>query len=73
MIITIRLAALQLARAELSKLLTTRALPASFAIAIVLAVGSVIIRRTHRPRPPAHPDSARLPRQLGARPVDPAQ
>jgi hypothetical protein len=43
MIITLRLAALRTARAELSNLLTTRTLPASFAIAIVLAVGSVII------------------------------
>ena len=34
---------LQLARAELRKLFTTRALPVSFAIAIVLAIGSVII------------------------------
>ena len=33
----------RLARAELRKLFTTRALPVSFAIAIVLAVGSVII------------------------------
>jgi len=36
-------ATLRLARAELRKLFTTRALPVSFAIAIVLAVGSVII------------------------------
>jgi hypothetical protein len=34
---------LRLARAELRKLFTTRALPVSFAIAIVLAIGSVII------------------------------
>jgi ABC-2 type transport system permease protein len=34
---------LRLARAELRKLFTTRALPVSFAIAIVLAVGSVIV------------------------------
>ena len=34
---------IRLARAELRKLFTTRALPASFAIAIVLAIGSVII------------------------------
>jgi ABC-2 type transport system permease protein len=34
---------IRLARAELRKLVTTRALPASFAIAIVLAIGSVII------------------------------
>jgi hypothetical protein len=33
----------RLARAELRKLFTTRALPVSFAIAIVLAIGSVII------------------------------
>jgi hypothetical protein len=32
-----------LARAELRKLFTTRALPVSFAVAIVLAIGSVII------------------------------
>jgi len=37
-------ATLRLARAELRKLFTTRALPVSFAIAIVLAVGSVIIQ-----------------------------
>lgn len=36
-------ATLRLARAELRKLFTTRALPVSFAIAIVLAVGSVIV------------------------------
>jgi ABC-2 type transport system permease protein len=34
---------IRLARAELRKLFTTRALPVSFAIAIVLAIGSVII------------------------------
>ena len=34
---------LRLARAELRKLFTTKALPVSFAIAIVLAIGSVII------------------------------
>ena len=34
---------LRLVRAELRKLVTTRALPVSFAIAIVLAIGSVII------------------------------
>jgi ABC-2 type transport system permease protein len=34
---------LRLARAELRKLFTTRALPVSFAIAIVLAIGSVIV------------------------------
>jgi len=34
---------IRLARAELRKLFTTRALPVSFAIAIVLAVGSVIV------------------------------
>ena len=33
----------RLARAELRKLFTTKALPVSFAIAIVLAIGSVII------------------------------
>jgi hypothetical protein len=33
----------RLARAELRKAFTTRALPVSFAIAIVLAIGSVII------------------------------
>ena len=36
-------ATLRLVRAELRKLFTTRALPVSFAIAIVLAIGSVII------------------------------
>ena len=34
---------IRLARAELRKLFTTRALPVSFAIAIMLAIGSVII------------------------------
>ena len=34
---------LRLARAELRKLFTTKALPVSFAIAFVLAIGSVII------------------------------
>lgn len=34
---------IRLARAELRKLVTTRALPVSVAIAIVLAIGSVII------------------------------
>jgi len=34
---------LRIARAELRKLFTTKALPVSFAIAIVLAIGSVII------------------------------
>ena len=34
---------IRLARAELRKLFTTRALPVSFAIATVLAIGSVII------------------------------
>ena len=34
---------IRLARAELRKLFTTRALPVSFAIAIVLAIGSVIV------------------------------
>ena len=33
----------RLARAELRKLFTTKALPASFAIAVVLAVGSVLV------------------------------
>jgi hypothetical protein len=33
----------RLARAELRKLFSTRALPVSFAIAIVLAAGSVVI------------------------------
>ena len=37
---------LRLARAELRKLFTTKALPVSFAIAVVLAIGSVIIDAT---------------------------
>ena len=43
MTVTLRLATLRLACAELRKLVTTRALPVSFATATVLAVGSVII------------------------------